>query len=167
MKHAWVFLLLFLCIVSSYAGADALIVPGARIDGAFMDMDYYMIQRGWGSADEESAMGDEIKIYKNKRHSTIFYVQGSKLAMVETFSSQFKTEAGIKVGSHRQDVVNAYGSPIDEEHYTFTCLDGKQRTLYCQFYKGDGIGFSYDPETHKVYSIIIFRPGRYLEGMRQ
>lgn len=158
------FISLLFC--SPFAYADTLIVPSQRIDGAFITMDYYIIQKGWGLADETLKI-EELTIFKNKRYLTIFYVQGDKLAMVETFSSQFKTESGIKVGSHRQDVVKAYGGPIDEETYTYTCLDGKQRNLYCQLYIGDGIGFTYDPETHKVLSIIVFPSGKYIKNVRQ
>jgi hypothetical protein len=94
-------------------------------------------------------------------------VKQDKLAMVETFSSSFKTESGLKVGSHRQDVVNALGSPIDEENFSYICPDGKQRSLYCQIYAGDGIAFSYEPETHQVYSILVFISGNYIRGVHQ
>jgi len=151
----------------SNAAADTLIIPGQRINAAFINMDYYIIQKGWGAADEKLELADDLVIYKNKRYLTFFYVKDGKLAMVETFSPGFKTESGIKIGSHRQEVMNSYGSPIDEENLTFTCPDGKVRSLYCQIYAQIGIGFSYDFQTHTVYSIIVFPPGNYLRGVHQ
>jgi hypothetical protein len=164
------FLLLLLLLVAlspSPAGADALIVPGMRINGAYMQQPESLVVRGWGQPDEKESRGEELTLYRNKRHSTIFYIKEGSLVGVETFSDRFKTESGVKVGISRQEVVSAFGAPIDQENYSFTCLDGVTRDFYSFVYKGEGIGFSFNPETHKVVSIFVFPVGKFSQVRHQ
>jgi len=148
----------------SSACADNLIEPGVRIDGIFFNMDYSLVQRGWGTAEQKEELANGVTLYKNVRYLTIFYVKDDRLAMVETFSRSFKTTAGIKVGvSTRFDVAAAYGAPLDQENYSFTGFDGTKRDLYSLIYKSLGIGFSFDPESQIVQSIIVFPSAKYVD----
>lgn len=152
-----------LLIACSAAWADSLIEPGVRINGTYMNMDYSLVQKGWGVAEVKEELADGLTLYRNTRYLTIFYVKGSSLAMVETFSKSFKTTAGIKVGSSRFDVTAEYGAPLDQENYSFTGFDGVKRDLYSLLYKSKGIGFSFDPETNTVQSILVFPSARYVD----
>ncbi len=158
-----IFIAALLLITHSPLWADNLIEPGVRIDGTYMTMDYSLVQRGWGVAESKEELAEGLTLYRNIRYLTIFYVKGSSLGMVETFSSSFKTTAGIKVGSTRYDVVAAYGAPLDQENYSFTGFDGVKRDLYSLLYKGLGIGFSFDPQTQIVQSIMVFPSGNYID----
>ena len=162
MKLIPLLLVLAIVIAASMADADTLAVPGQRIDGAYLNLDYYLVQKTWGQADDAKEMDGGVTVYRNRRYLTIFYVMQGKVATIETFSTQFKTESGIKVGAHRRDVQTAYGSPDDQADYVFSGFDERARNLYCQLYSGEGIGFSYDPGTHIVYSILIFPSGGFL-----
>ena len=150
-------------ITATAVMGDNLILPGTRMDGAFIGMNYSVISKAWGPADESAETGDGLTAYKSKKYLTVFYVKDGALSMVETFSSSFITESGIKVGSHRQDVSNAYGAPLSQENYTLACFDGKNRDLYMLLYTGEGIGFSFDSVTHKVFSIIVFPGGKFID----
>jgi hypothetical protein len=166
-KAALLLMVLFFYFLPAALWADSLILPGERIDGAYMNMPFEIVQKGWGPADEKEEVNGGIKIHKNKRYLTMLYEKEGLLVMLETFSSSFKTQSGIKVGSHRQDVTNSFGAPIDQENYSFICFDGQRRDLYSLIYKGEGIGFSFDPSTHKVYSIFVFPVGRYINVLHQ
>lgn len=166
MKQGLSFLFItavILLITCSPMWADNLIEPGVRINGTFMNMDYSLVQKGWGVAEVKEELADEVTLYRNTRYLTIFYVKGSSLAMVETFSKSFKTTAGIKVGSSRFDVTAAYGTPLDQENYSFTGFDGVKRDLYSLIYKSKGIGFSFDPESQIVQSILVFPSAKYID----
>jgi hypothetical protein len=153
-----IFLMFFTCTA---AQADALIVPGVRINGAFMAQPLEVVVKAWGEPDTKESRGDDVLVLMNKRYNSIFYVQEGRLVGVETFSDRFKTESGLKVGSYRQEVVSTLGAPIDQENYSFTCVDGVTRDLYSFVYKGMGIGFSFHPDTHRVVSIFVFAVGKY------
>ena len=154
--------IIFLSAVNISVFADNLIKPGIRIDGAYMDMNFDLILRGWGQPDEKQEVSGGMTIYKNKKYQTIFYVIEGKLAMIETFSSSFKTDSGIKVGSQRLDLTDRLGAPLDQENYSFTFPDGSTRDLYALIYKGIGIGFSFDPYSNKVLSVFVFPVGKYI-----
>jgi hypothetical protein len=160
-------MVLFFYFLPGGVRADSLIVPGERVNGAFMDMPFEIILKGWGPAEDKEELTGGITIHKNKRYLTMLYEKDGVLAMVETFSSSFRLKSGIKVGSHRQDVTNSLGAPIDQENYSFLCFDGQRRDLYSLIYRGEGIGFSFDPATHKVYSIFVFPVGRYINVLHQ
>lgn len=166
MKNNIIFyLLLFFFITSSKAYSDNLILPGVRINGAYMDMNFDIIQKGWGVPDSKQEQDGGVSIYRNKKYQTIFYVVEGKLAMVETFSSSFRTQSGIKVGSQRLDLTDKLGAPMTQENYPFTCFDGSSKDLYALVYKGDGIGFSFDPSSNKVFSIFVFPAGKYINHL--
>lgn len=160
-KQAIVSILLFLTVLPGIAQADALIVPGVRLNGAFMEQPHEVVVKAWGEPDAKDSRGEDLLILTIKRYNSFFYVKEGRLAGVETFSDRFKTASGIKVGSHRQEVVSAFGAPIDQENYTMTCPDGVTRDFYSFVYKGEGIGFSFNPETHRVVSIFVFAVGKY------
>ncbi|MDQ7822835.1 MAG: hypothetical protein RDV48_08590 [Candidatus Eremiobacteraeota bacterium] len=149
------------------ACADSLAVPGVRLNGAYMDMLYEVVMKGWGPPDAKDELADGLTVYRHKRYLTLFGVMEGKVALAETFSGSFSTDKGIKTGSHRTDVEKAYGSPIDQENYTFTYFDGSGLPLYSLIYKGDGIGFSFDPQTHRVRSLFVFPAGVYPKLIHQ
>jgi len=161
MGRIIVSILFFLALLSCHAMADALIVPGVRLNGAFMEQPLEVLIKAWGEPDAKDSRGEDVLVLTVKRYNSFFYVKEGRLAGVETFSDRFKTGSGVKVGSHRQEVVSAFGAPIDQENYTLTCPDGVTRDLYSFVYKGEGIGFAFNPETHRVVSIFVFAVGKY------
>jgi hypothetical protein len=154
-------------IIQSSVWADALIVPGTRLSSAFMNQPMDLVLRSWGEPDEKEGRGEKMTVMRNKRYLTVFYEKEGVLGGIETFSSRFNTSSGIKVGSFRQDVVNAFGNPVDQENYSFFCFDGVTRDFYSFVYKSEGIGFSFNPETHRVTSIFVFPLGGYLNVSHQ
>ncbi len=161
MKRIIAVIFFLLMFFPSSAGADALIVPGVRINGAFMAQPLEVVVKAWGEPDSKESRGDDVLVLMNKRYNSMFYVQEGRLVGVETFSDRFKTGSGLKVGISRQEVVSILGAPIDQENYSFTCVDGVTRDLYSFVYKGMGIGFSFHPDTHRVVSIFVFAVGKY------